>query len=1317
MKTNPLKNLDQREGTNASQRASRWVKWAVLTLSAAVLVACGGGGGGSSPAEVPNANNLAPANVKLLEVSSAAVGQITASWLPATDDATPAGNLMYQLHASTDAAFTPSSSTKLFEGQAIYQAVVKSGLTAGAKYTVKLVVVDGQGASTSSDGFNVTVSDTAVTLVAGAKVTPLAASQVANVNGNQVTLQAGAAAVQVGQFIANASGETGSGFLKKVESVTTSAGNTVLQTRNASINEVISDVKISSSFKLASLPKEIGAAAQQAGLVQAPGNASTGLQNLVWPQSGYRYQVPTGTASASTGLPAQWGTKVQAGLTQGELITKQGGWGKLVLPKYLVLSEGETANFNIHGYITDTSDPRFGDPRQICKLEFGAMWGEGKDSKPIALNLSADSPEGNHWVDFRHTHLTYPATLKVSAGAAHVNAYKVDVKLRIEERDEGCEDQIWDETVTETLTIYVVNDAGALREKETLPQKTFTGTAGFTVKNDVTMSFQPSVAFDKEMSGSKLGYARIQLDAAPLLEQTLSINATASGSMDTQAMDLMNPRKFYKVYMAGSVPIVITGTYTLKMRIQGSVTGAMNATEKLTMGYDQLSYGLEYRDGQYKLIKNIQPVYRVNLGGDGKAEANLVITLEPGLELTAYEALTGKVVLVPYLDANAGIEGLVKMDTEVDFNAVQPNVAADADWRITKADLGGGVKLRLGADLSVWDKVIYAWPNKDDKNQLQEYDLIERTVFWGIPSINAAADFSVKHSTNSRALLVKGVSTPKANPLKTLFPSLPDAFVTWSKWTNPRIVPSLATPTSSYSILDESLGSDATWVEFSQPGTYTVRQGGYSSMGTWARQYVETTIEIKDANSNGIPDWWEQRYSLTGSGAAIAAADPDGDGLTNLQEWQQGSDPNVITSNTLSASPNTASIGQTVQLWLINAWSTIKSVVFTFADGVADFVNKAATVDANGLSQKISGIFTKSGEHTVTATYIDANGNTLGTGTLKIKVKPADAEITQVINDNTTPNSFIPKDTTTTDSTPKITGTVSAVLSDGDVVRLYSGATLLGTTTTANSSTSWTFTPASALAAGQHVLKATVYNAYSMTEGNNANTWTITVSGTSATSKLPHSGITASQCYSAGSNTLMTCSGVASDLNGQQDGHRTGINAMSYSAVTNPAGGSYPITSCVKDNVTGLIWEGKEASSTRSGSNTYTNYDSTASAQKYNGTVYVNPTAADIAASTNSMGYIAAVNAMALCGYTDWRLPTVDELQTIVDYSKPSPGPTINTTWFPNTPSGSYYWTSSPDVGSSSYAWYVLFGSGGIDYYSSHGRSQGIQVRLVRVSQ
>ena len=167
---------------------------------------------------------------------------------------------------------------------------------------------------------------------------------------------------------------------------------------------------------------------------------------------------------------------------------------------------------------------------------------------------------------------------------------------------------------------------------------------------------------------------------------------------------------------------------------------------------------------------------------------------------------------------------------------------------------------------------------------------------------------------------------------------------------------------------------------------------------------------------------------------------------------------------------------------------------------------------------------------------------------------------------------------------------------------------------------------------------------------------------------------------------------------------------QSYGQVANASDGLYDKTECVQDNNTGLVWEGKTASpaTTRLGTSTYTNYDDANSAQKRSGATYVNPAQADIDASTNSIGYKNSVNTSALCGYTDWRMPTKEELQGIVASSGI---PKIDTTWFPNT-RASFYWSSSPYVGYSSGALVVYFYDG--DGYDLNRGSGNGYVRLVR---
>ncbi len=82
-----------------------------------------------------------------------------------------------------------------------------------------------------------------------------------------------------------------------------------------------------------------------------------------------------------------------------------------------------------------------------------------------------------------------------------------------------------------------------------------------------------------------------------------------------------------------------------------------------------------------------------------------------------------------------------------------------------------------------------------------------------------------------------------------------------------------------------------------------------------------------------------------------------------------------------------------------------------------------------------------------------------------------------------------------------------------------------------------------------------------------------------------------------------------------------------------------------------------------------------------------------------------------LCGFTDWRVPTSRELQSLVDYSVHPAGPTVDTGYFPNMDTGDPYWSSSPYVSLSGYAWVVDYVFG---YVYGTEENDDHHVRLVR---
>ena len=175
-----------------------------------------------------------------------------------------------------------------------------------------------------------------------------------------------------------------------------------------------------------------------------------------------------------------------------------------------------------------------------------------------------------------------------------------------------------------------------------------------------------------------------------------------------------------------------------------------------------------------------------------------------------------------------------------------------------------------------------------------------------------------------------------------------------------------------------------------------------------------------------------------------------------------------------------------------------------------------------------------------------------------------------------------------------------------------------------------------------------------------------------------------------------------------------GISSMSFSKIANGK--------CIKDNNTGLTWEVKQNRNNQVGDSLHDADDAYSwyepdnmknggfsGHQNSRGNTCYNYQERIEMSYCNTDSYVQRVNFQGWCGYNDWRMPTLEELRSIVDYSG-NYSFAINVDYFPIN-NDVVVWSSVPHAQYSDIAWYIYFGKG-VD--ASTLMENANSIRLVR---
>ncbi|EKO14330.1 putative Ig domain-containing protein [Leptospira kirschneri] len=300
-----------------------------------------------------------------------------------------------------------------------------------------------------------------------------------------------------------------------------------------------------------------------------------------------------------------------------------------------------------------------------------------------------------------------------------------------------------------------------------------------------------------------------------------------------------------------------------------------------------------------------------------------------------------------------------------------------------------------------------------------------------------------------------------------------------------------------------------------------------------------------------------------------------------------------------------------------------------------------AGLGINGTTCAISGTPTTTQAATnYTITASNAYGNTSTTISIAVNLAPPSGLAY-------TPTALVLYKGVAGTVTPTVTGTVTSCNPN---VALPGGLTLNATTCAISG------TPTVFQASANYTITA------SNSSGSTNTTISIMIFGT------PPMKTMQTNCWNATGTIDTTCTAASSA--GQDGKLQKGTTPSFTNQTVNVAGVDHYIT---VDNNTGLVWktchEGKTGSTCAGGANVYH----------------------DLASATT-----ACTNLNAGTGYanrTNWRLPTISEMETLVDFNVAT-APRTFVTSFPGTTGSYYYWSSSLYLPDTTKSLVLYFSSG-----------------------
>lgn len=824
-----------------------------------------------------------PTVIKLVEVSSINTSSLTISWLPTTDDNTPHKHLRYQVYLSEKEDFLPDSNT--------LKATVMGGVSAhinhlepDQRYFVLVTATDLDGNVSYSNllegrtvAINAKRTQTAVHNVSAGDMQTAAAQ-------GRVALRARAKPITTGDYLVNS--EQG-GYLRQVISMSKAkTGDVVADTASAPLNEIFSELAFTTTVKLQDIPETSAGSAKLA--VKA--NATNTEASVIWKDTGL-------TLSSSEPLPSNTLSRRSRLDIDGKQQILSGEYMTISAPAYVSAQPNQMTSWKAVMRVPVLKNSG----TELCNAELVSFTHTIKTKNRLLPKPTMDFKRfADQNGEFRSGRLQ----MQWQPTDAHVDLngwpYRAKIKAYVDLKNNNCRGVGgWQETLEMDIPVYVTKGSPDATEQD--QRITFQG--GFNVDDRVSYDIKPELTIGAAISGGQLQTANLLAKADLSFTNKLTITATGAATLN-QRIPLLREKKFIKVFMAGAVPIVVSGSFNIDAQLDGTVNGKAALEKLLELKFPDTRFGLKYQKGGWQTVGIIKPAYQFKITGEADANADVTITLIPDLQVSFYDAASGRLLVEPYLFAQAGLHGPFK------YQGIAPT---DLDYWFTDLQAGAGANMRLYAGLSIFDYNIASYPANTTIDQIDDFyvqELLPKTPLAKLPTLTAVVDESpdIAAPTDSRTMSVQGQATDYVDSI------LKKSLISFKQWTQPSVVAADGAPAEGAKLTAADQKGHY-WFTYQAAGTYTVRLVAYNSLGWFVRQVVEQDIVLTDDDNDGMVDQWETRY-----GVSEPDADDDDDGVDNLAEFRAGSYPKdsrrfIKIGNNGKELPDSAVLGSRADEW------------------------------------------------------------------------------------------------------------------------------------------------------------------------------------------------------------------------------------------------------------------------------------------------------------------------------------------------------------------------------------------------------------------